>query len=184
MNKIVTIGSEARIKMKEGVDLLANAVKVTLGPRGRHVAIERKGRSPLITKDGVTVARSITLKDNISNMGAELIKSVASEANLLAGDGTTTATVLSQEIFNSALKYISSGNNPVLIKRGIDLATDIVIKELRDMAVSISDEKSLYNVARISANNDGELGLLIAEVISKIGDDGFISVEESTTNKT
>lgn len=184
MNKDVVFGVKAREKMREGVDTLANAVKVTLGPRGRHAAIERLNGPPLITKDGVTVARYINLSDNIKNMGAQLIKSVASDANMQAGDGTTTATVLAQEIYNRGLDKISEGNNPVLLKRGIDLGVSVVIDNLKSMSLKINDEKTLAHVATISANNDSELGGMIAEAVSAVGNDGLISVEEATGSVT
>jgi chaperonin GroEL len=184
MGKKVVIGSEARDKMKEGVDILANAVKATLGPRGRHAAIERKSGPPLITKDGVTVARYISLDDRIQNMGAQLIKSVASYANAEAGDGTTTATVLAQEIYGRGLKYVSNGNNPVLVKRGIDLAVEKVVDHLKTISIQVSDETTLAHVATISANNNPTLGKMIAEAVSAVGNDGIVSVEEATGSAT
>lgn len=184
MGKKVVIGSEAREKMKEGVDILANAVKATLGPRGRHAAIERKAGPPLITKDGVTVARYINLDDRIQNMGAQLIKSVAASANSEAGDGTTTATVLAQEIYGRGLKYIANGNNPVLVKRGIDLAVERVVEHLKKISIQVSDEKTLSHVATISANNNRALGEMIAEAVSAVGNDGIVSVEEATGSAT
>lgn len=182
--KDVIIGSDAKNKLKEGVDTLADAVKVTLGPRGRHVAIQRNYGPPLITKDGVTVARSITLKETVQNMGAQLIKSVASAANSAAGDGTTTATVLAQAIFNRGYKAVSSGHNPVLVKRGIDIATQSLVSELAKISTQISDENSIKSVATISANNDPALGELIAEVVSAVGEYGFITVDEGAGSET
>jgi chaperonin GroEL len=184
MGKKVVIGSEAREKMKEGVDILADAVKATLGPRGRHAAIERKSGPPLITKDGVTVARYINLDDRIQNMGAQLIKSVASYANAEAGDGTTTATVLAQEIYGRGLKYVANGNNPVLVKRGIDLAIESVVNHLKSISIPVSDETTLSHVATISANNNATLGKMIAEAVSAVGNDGIVSVEEATGSVT
>jgi chaperonin GroEL len=184
MGKKVVIGSDARNKMKEGVDILANAVKATLGPRGRHAAIERVSGPPLITKDGVTVARYINLDDRIQNMGAQLIKSVASNANAEAGDGTTTATVLAQEIYGRGLKYISNGNNPVLVKRGIDIAIEKVVEHLKTLSIQVSDETTLAHVATISANNNSQLGKMIAEAVAAVGNDGVVSVEEATGNIT
>ncbi len=184
MGKKVVIGSEARDRMKEGVDILANAVKATLGPRGRHAAIERKSGPPLITKDGVTVARYITLDDRIQNMGAQLIKSVAAAANTEAGDGTTTATVLAQEIYGRGLKYVANGNNPVLVKRGIDLAVSAVIDHLKTISIQVSDETTLAHVATISANNNAALGKMIAEAVSAVGNEGIVSVEEAAGSLT
>ena len=184
MGKKVVIGSEAREKMKEGVDILANAVKATLGPRGRHAAIERNSGPPLITKDGVTVARYINLDDRVQNMGAQLIKSVASYANAEAGDGTTTATVLAQEIYGRGLKYVANGNNPVLVKRGIDLAIEKVVDHLKAISIQVSDETTLAHVATISANNNASLGKMIAEAVSAVGNDGIVSVEEATGSIT
>jgi len=184
MGKRVVIGSEAREKMKIGVDTLANAVKVTLGPRGRHAAIERPSGPPIITKDGVTVARYIDLNDHIENMGAQLIKSVASDANTEAGDGTTTATVLAQEIYGRGLKSISNGNNPVLVKRGIDIAVKAAVKAMMGFSIPVNDEATLCQVATISANNDKVIGRIISEAVSAVGNDGFISVEEAAGNVT
>jgi len=184
MSKSVIIGQEAREKIKEGVDILANAVKATLGPRGRHAAIERRMGPPIITKDGVTVARYISLDNHVQNMGAQLIKSVASDANSEAGDGTTTATVLAQEIYGRGLKYVSKGHNPVLIRRGIDVAVQQVISRLKENTIQVNDEKTLCHVATISANNDEVLGAMISEAISAVGNDGVVSVEEATGNVT
>ena len=183
-NKEIKFGSEARKKLQKGVDTLANSVKATLGPRGRHACIEREGAIPLITKDGVTVAKSINLSDRVENMGAQLVKYVASNTNALAGDGTTTATVLSQSIFNSGLKMVEVGNNPVLIKRGIDIATEKVIDILDENKVSIENKDQICSIATISANNDPDLGEMIADIISNVGDDGIISVEEATGRAT
>lgn len=184
ISKKVIVGPDARKLMKDGVDVLANAVKATLGPRGRHVAIETRSGPPIITKDGVTVARHINLSDRVENMGAQLVKSVASAANNEAGDGTTTATVLAQVIYSEGLKQTANGLNPVLIKRGIDLATASVVEKLKEISVSVADEKTLYHVAKISANNDHALGKLISEAVSAVGNDGIISVEEATGNIT
>jgi chaperonin GroEL len=184
LNVKVDFGLDALNKMKEGVDTLANAVKITLGPRGRNAAIERNYGPPLITKDGVTVAKSIFVKDNVENMGAQLVKYVANNTNNWAGDGTTSATVLSQAIFNSGLKFINHGHNPVLIKRGIDSAAEIVLSKLEDLSRSLSTEQEIKNVAEISLNNDRELSELISKVIIQIGNDGIISVEEATGSKT
>jgi chaperonin GroEL len=184
-NKIVVIGPEARKQMLDGVNTLADAVKATLGPRGRHVAIEREYGPPLITKDGVTVARHIYLSDRIKNMGAQLVKSVASSANNLAGDGTTTATVLAQAIYAEGQKKVDDdGHNPVLIKRGIDLAVTKMVARMKGISARISDESSMKSVATISANNDHELGALISEAVASVGENGVVSVEEATGSTT
>ena len=180
MGKNVRFSTDARNSLQEGLDILANAVKATLGPRGRHAAIERSFGPPLITKDGVTVARSISLDDRIQNMGAELIKSVASATNNVAGDGTTTATVLAQAIYTEGAKMVAAGHNPVLIKRGIDKAVEVVVSKLEDISQPVDSEELIKSVAVISANNDQKLGELIGSVVSAVGDDGMISVEEAT----
>jgi chaperonin GroEL len=185
MGKTVVIGQEARDKTLAGVDTLANAVKATLGPRGRNVAIEIVEYSvPLITKDGVTVARHITLDDRLENMGAQLVKSVAAAANSTAGDGTTTATVLAQAIYGRGLKMIAAGYNPVLVKRGIDIAVTAIVAKLKKMSMTVSDEETLAFVATISANNDKVLGKMIAEAISMIGDEGVLTVESEAGSET
>jgi chaperonin GroEL len=179
-SKEVKFGAEARAEIQKGVNIVADAVKVTLGPRGRHAALERGYGPPLITKDGVSVARSIELKDPLQNMGASLIKAAASATNSTAGDGTTTATVLAQSIFNEGLKLIAAGNNPVLIKRGLDIGLSKVVSFLNDLSNVIDSEETLKHVATISTNNDVELGTMIGEIVSNVGEDGVISVEEST----
>jgi chaperonin GroEL len=179
-SKEVKFGAEARAEIQKGVNIVADAVKVTLGPRGRHAALERSYGPPLITKDGVSVARSIELKDPLQNMGASLIKAAASATNSTAGDGTTTATVLAQSIFNEGLKLIAAGNNPVLIKRGLDIGLSKVVSFLNDLSNVIDSEETLKHVATISTNNDVELGTMIGEIVSNVGEDGVISVEEST----
>lgn len=185
MGKVVKIGPEARKEMLLGVDILANAVKATLGPRGRNVAIEREWGHPLITKDGVTVARQIILDDRIQNMGAQLVRSVAAAANNAAGDGTTTATVLAQAIYSKGLILVDEqGFNPVLLRRGIDLAVTKLSSRLKGLSASVSDEASMRSVATISANNDKALGSKIAEAIAAVGQHGVISVEEATGSST
>lgn len=179
-SKLVKFGAEARSQLQIGVDTVANAVKSTLGPRGRHVAIERQFGPPLITKDGVTVAKSINLKDPLQNMGVQLVKSVASATNSAAGDGTTTATVLAQSIFNEGLKLIAAGNNPVLLKRGLDLGLVQTLAFLTTLSKPLDSEDTLKHVATISTNNDSELGAMISEAVSNVGDSGVISIEEST----
>jgi chaperonin GroEL len=184
LNVKVDFGLDGLNKMKKGIDTLANAVKATLGPRGRHAAIERNYGPPLITKDGVTVAKSIFIEDGVENMGAQLVKYVANNTNNWAGDGTTSATVLAQEIFNSGLRYVSLGHNPVLIKRGIDSAAKEVLSYLDDISIALSSEEEIKSVAKISLNNDEELSDLISKIIIKIGNDGIISVEEATGSET
>lgn len=183
--KKVISGAEARLRMLKGVNVLADAVKATLGPRGRNVAIEREFGPPLITKDGVTVAKNIVLSDRVEDMGAQLVKSVAALTNAYAGDGTTTATVLAQAIYAAGQEKVDSeGLNPVLVKRGIDIATEIVSKSLLKSSKKISDLESIRKVARISANNDEALGDLIADAISTVGEHGAITVEECPGRKT
>lgn len=177
--KLIKFDIEARDKLKAGVDALANAVKVTLGPRGRNVVIDKKFGAPLVTKDGVTVAKEIELKDVIENMGAQMLKEVASKTADVAGDGTTTATVLAQAIFREGLKVVTAGANPMEIKRGIEEATKVVVSELKKMSKTISNSKEIAQVATQSANGDSEIGSLIAEAMDKVGKDGVITVEEA-----
>ena len=179
MSKEIYFGSDSREKLKRGVDALADAVKVTLGPKGRNVLIERKHGSPIITKDGVTVAKEIELKDPIENMGAQLVKEVASKTNDIAGDGTTTATVLAQAIVREGFKNIAAGANPMELKRGIDDAVKVVVDGLRTLSKKISSSDEISQIGAISANNDLEIGSLIAEAMSKVGNDGVITVEEA-----
>jgi chaperonin GroEL len=176
----VVFSGDARSEIKKGVDTLADAVKVTLGPRGRNASIEGGYGVPLITKDGVTVARSIHLKDRVQNMGAQLVKSVASRTNSVAGDGTTTATVLAQAIYSEGYRMIELGYNPILLKKGIDKAVSFAVSELDNLSVKVSDLDSIKSVATISANNDEELGSLIAQVVSAVGEDGLINVENGS----
>lgn len=178
MSKIIKFDTESRSKLKAGVDMLANSVKVTLGPKGRTVIIGKKGKSPIITKDGVTVAKAIELDDEIENMGAQLVKDVASKTNDLAGDGTTTATVLAQKIFNDGIKMIEAGANPMDLKHGIDLATMIIIDTLKEKSKPIKSNKSIKQIATISANNDSSIGNMIADAMERVGKDGVITVEE------
>jgi len=161
--KKVIYGEDARAKLKAGVDKLANAVKVTLGPKGREVIIEKKWGSPLVTKDGVTVAKEIELKDPYENMGAQLVKEVASKTADIAGDGTTTATVLAQAIFTEGLKAIASGANPMDIKRGIDKAVSVVVEEIKKLSIPVSGRREIEQVATVSANNDPTIGKIIAD---------------------
>lgn len=182
--KRVIYGEDARAKLKAGVDKLANAVKVTLGPRGREVIIEKKWGSPLVTKDGVTVAKEIELKDPYENMGAQLVKEVASKTADVAGDGTTTATVLAQAIFTEGLKAIASGANPMDIKRGIDKAVSVVVEEIKKLSIPVSGRREIEQVATVSANNDQTIGKIIADAMEAVGKDGVITVEESKSAET
>jgi len=171
--------------MKKGVDTLANAVKVTLGPKGRNVVIEKKFGAPSVTKDGVTVAKEIELEEPIENMGAQMVKEVASKTADVAGDGTTTATVLAQAIITEGLKNVAAGANPMDIKRGIDKAVDLIIENLRSQSQAVgNDIKKIQQVASIAANNDNEIGKLIAEAMQKVGKDGVITVEEARGTET
>ena len=170
---------DARAALKRGVDQLAEAVKVTLGPRGRNVVIDKKFGAPTVTKDGVTVAKEIELADPIENMGAQMVKEVATKTSDLAGDGTTTATVLAQAIFREGLKNVTAGVNPMALKRGIDAAVAAVVEDLKKMSVPTKGKKEIAQVGSISANNDKEIGDLIAEAMEKVGKDGVITVEEA-----
>jgi chaperonin GroEL len=170
---------EGRAALKKGVDQLAEAVKVTLGPKGRNVVIDKKFGSPTVTKDGVTVAKEIELANPVENMGAQMVKEVATKTSDVAGDGTTTATVLAQAIFREGLKSVTAGVNPMAIKRGIDKAVDMVVDELKKMSVKTSGKKEIAQVGSISANNDKEIGDLIADAMEKVGNDGVITVEEA-----
>src|ERR1700754_1680568 len=170
---------DARAALKRGVDQLAEAVKVTLGPKGRNVVIDKKFGAPTVTKDGVTVAKEIELTDPLENMGAQMVKEVATRTSDNAGDGTTTATVLAQAIFREGLKNVTAGANPMAIKRGIDQAVSAVVGELKRISVPTSGKKEIAQVGSISANNDQEIGNLIAEAMEKVGKDGVITVEEA-----
>jgi chaperonin GroEL len=177
--KELEFNTEARAKLKRGIDQLAEAVKVTLGPKGRNVVIDKKFGSPTVTKDGVTVAKEIELSDPIENMGAQMVKEVATKTSDLAGDGTTTATVLAQAIFREGLKNVTAGANPMELKRGIDKAVEAVVEELRKLSAPSAGKKEIAQVGTISANNDKEIGNLIAEAMEKVGKDGVITVEEA-----
>ena len=177
--KEILFDSKARDRMAIGVDKLANAVKVTLGPKGRNVLIEKAYGTPLITNDGVTIAKEIELDDAFQNMGAQLVKEVATKTNDAAGDGTTTATVLAQAIYHEGVKLVAAGRNPMPIKRGIDKAVDAVIKELGNLAKPTRDQKEIAQVGTISANADATIGTIIAEAMSKVGKEGVITVEEA-----
>ncbi len=178
-SKELLFSVDARAKLKKGVDQLAEAVKVTLGPKGRNVVIDKKFGSPTITKDGVTVAKEIELADPIENMGAQMVKEVATKTSDLAGDGTTTATVLAQAIYREGLKNVTAGANPMELKRGIDRAVELIVDELKRLSVTTTGKKEIAQVGAISANNDKEIGDLIAEAMEKVGKDGVITVEEA-----
>ncbi|MDD3732985.1 MAG: chaperonin GroEL, partial [candidate division Zixibacteria bacterium] len=184
MAKLIEYNVEARNKLKIGVDKLANAVKVTLGPRGRNVALDKKFGSPTITKDGVSVAKEIELEDNFEDMGAQMVKEVASKTSDIAGDGTTTATIIAQAIFREGLKNVTAGHNPMSIKRGIDLAVASVCEEIKRMSKPVDNKNEISQVGTISANNDKQIGDLIAEAMEKVGKDGVITVEEAKTAET
>ena len=185
MAKQLYFDIEARNRMKKGVDTLANAVKVTLGPKGRNVVLEKKFGAPSVTKDGVTVAKEIELEDPIENMGAQMVKEVASKTADIAGDGTTTATVLAQSIISEGLKNVAAGANPMDLKRGITKAVEKVVEHLRSQSQTVgSDSKKIQQVASISANNDEAIGKLIAEAFGKVGKDGVITVEEARGTET
>jgi len=184
MAKEITFDTSARDKLKKGVDKLADAVKVTLGPKGRNVILDKKFGAPSVTKDGVSVAKEIELKDPIENMGAQLVKEVASKTADAAGDGTTTATVLTQSIFNHGIKNVAAGANPMDLKRGIDKAVTVVVENLRKQSKKIKDSSEIQQVATISANSDEEIGKMIADAMEKVGKDGVITVEEAKGTET
>jgi chaperonin GroEL len=184
MAKKISFDTEGRDKLKRGVDALANAVKVTLGPKGRNVIIDKKFGAPTVTKDGVSVAKEIELKDPIENMGAQLVKEVASKTADDAGDGTTTATVLAQAIFQHGLKNVAAGANPMDLKRGIDKAVAVVVENLKQQSKTISSSNEIAQVGTISANNDKEIGQMIADAMDKVGKDGVITVEEAKGTET
>jgi len=182
--KEIKYGAKAREKMMKGVDTLADAVKVTLGPRGRNVLIEKSWGSPKISKDGVTVAKEIDLKDKFENMGAQMVREVASKTSDVAGDGTTTATILAQAIYREGVKLVAAGGNPMSIKRGIEKAVDLVVEELKKSSKPTKDKKDISQVGTISANNDRTIGDIIAEAMEKVGKEGVITVEEAKVMET
>ncbi|MEL6358387.1 MAG: chaperonin GroEL, partial [Bacteroidota bacterium] len=184
MAKTILFDSEAREKLKKGVDTMANAVKVTLGPKGRNVILDKKFGAPSVTKDGVSVAKEIDLKEPVENMGAQLVKEVASKTADGAGDGTTTATLLAQSIFTHGLKNVTAGANPMDLKRGIDKAIAAVVEQLKKNSKPISGSKEIEQVATISANNDSMIGQMIANAMDKVGKDGVITVEEAKGTET
>ena len=180
MAKQIVFNNDAREQLRKGVDELANAVKVTLGPKGRNVVIDKKFGAPQVTKDGVTVAKEIELEDGIQNMGAQMVKEVASKTNDQAGDGTTTATVLAQAIVNTGLKNVTAGANPMDLKRGIDKAVAEIVKNIKEQAQEVGgDIQKIRQVATISANNDNTIGDIIAEAMEKVGKDGVITIEDA-----
>ncbi len=177
--KELIFGADARAKLKRGVDQLAEAVKATLGPKGRNVVLDKKFGNPTVTKDGVTVAKEVELPDPVENMGAQMVKEVATKTSDVAGDGTTTATVLAQAIFREGLKNVTAGVNPMALKRGIEKAVEVVFEELKKMSVASAGKKEIAQVGAISANNDATIGDIIAEAMEKVGKDGVITVEEA-----
>jgi len=179
MSKKIFFGVDARERMRKGIDTLSDTVKATLGPKGRNVIFERDFGAPLITKDGVTVAKEIILKDRVENMGAQMVREVASKTADVAGDGTTTATVLAQAIFREGNKYVTAGANPMELKRGIDKAVDVVIKQIENIAEPVSSKKMIEQVATISANSDSAIGKLISDAMDRVGKDGVMTVEEA-----
>ena len=184
MAKQIAFSSEARNKLAAGVDKLADAVKVTLGPKGRNVVLDKKFGSPTVTKDGVTVAKEIELEDNFENMGAQMVKEVASKTSDVAGDGTTTATVLAQAIYHEGLKNVTAGANPMSLKRGIEKAVVKIIEELKKLSIEVPGKEEFAQVATVSANHDETIGKLIADAMEKVGKDGVITVEEAKSTET
>ena len=182
--KQIIFDTDARASLKRGVDALANAVKVTLGPKGRNVIIEKKFGAPTVTKDGVTVAKEIELEDKLENVGAQMVKEVASKTSDVAGDGTTTATVLAQAIISAGLKNVTAGANPMDLKRGIDKAVEVIVENLRSQSREIENKNEIAQVAMISANNDSTIGDLIADAFDRVGKDGVITVEEAKGTDT
>jgi chaperonin GroEL len=184
MAKMIEYSSTARAKLLSGVDKLADAVKVTLGPKGRNVVLDKKFGSPTVTKDGVTVAKEIELEDHFENMGAQMVKEVASKTSDVAGDGTTTATVLAQAIFREGLKNVTAGANPMSLKRGIERAVEAVVAELKNLSKDVPGKEEYAQVATVSANHDSTIGKLIADAMEKVGKDGVITVEEAKSTET
>src|ERR1700719_789716 len=183
MAKQIVHGEDSRQAILRGVNILADAVKITLGPKGRNVVLDKKFGSPLITKDGVTVAKEIELKDSLENMGAQMVKEVASKTSDVAGDGTTTATVLAQAIFREGVKTVAAGANPMAVKRGIERAIEVAVEEIKKAHKDVKGDM-IVQVGTISANNDKQIGSIIAEAMKKVGKDGVITVEESKTMET
>src|SRR5690349_10229516 len=184
MAKQIVIGEDSRQAILRGVNILADAVKITLGPKGRNAVIEKKFGAPTITKHGVTVAKEIELKDSLENMGAQMVREVASKTSDVAGDGTTTATVLAQAIFREGVKTVAAGASPMALKRGIDKAVEKAVEEIQRLSKKVKDNEAIAQVGTISANGDATIGNLIAEAMGKVGQDGVITVEESRTLET
>src|SRR5919198_6550609 len=182
--KLVKFSQDAREKILRGVNVLADAVTVTLGPRGRNVVLEKSFGAPNVTKDGVTVAKEIELEDKFENMGAQMVKEVASKTSDVAGDGTTTATVLARAIFTEGIKMVVAGHDPMTLKRGVDKAVEAVVKELKSLSKPTKEQKEIAQVGTISANNDSTIGEIIAEAMSKVGKEGVITVEEAKSLDT
>ena len=182
--KQLAFDEEARSAIKNGVDQLADAVKVTLGPKGRNVVLDKKFGAPTITKDGVTVAKEVELEDPYENMGAQMVKEVASKTSDVAGDGTTTATILAQSIYREGLKNVAAGHNPMALKRGIEKAVGAVVGSIQGLSKEVSEKTEIAQVAAISANNDNAIGDLIADAMEKVGKDGVITVEEAKSLET
>src|SRR5271157_5344078 len=182
--KEVKFSQDARERMLRGIDILAHAVKVTLGPKGRNVVLDKSWGAPRVTKDGVTVAKEIELEDKFENMGAQMVREVASKTSDLAGDGTTTATVLAQTIVREGTKAVAAGMNPMDLKRGIDRAVDAVVKEIEKRSRKVSTNDEIAQVGTVSANNDREIGRMIAEAMQKVGNEGVITVEEAKSLET
>src|SRR6266850_1274032 len=183
MKKDIVHGEDSRQAILRGINTLANAVKITLGPKGRNVVLEKKFGAPLITKDGVTVAKEIELSDNFENMGAQMLKEVASKTSDVASDGTTTATVLAQAIFREGVKTVAAGASPTALKRGIERAVEVAVEEIKRLSRDVKGDM-IAQVGTISANNDKQIGGIIAEAMKKVGKDGVITVEESRTMET
>ena len=184
MAKQIYFNTKSRENLRKGVDILANAVKVTLGPKGRNVILDKKFGAPTITKDGVTVAKEIELKDPVENLGAQLVKEVASKTADDAGDGTTTATILAQAIFNNGIKNVAAGANPMDLKRGVDKAVKCVVSDLKSQSKEIKDSSEISQIATVSANNDRDIGNMVADAMDKVGRDGVITVEEAKSTET
>ncbi|MDO5567442.1 MAG: chaperonin GroEL, partial [Planctomycetia bacterium] len=184
MAKMIAFNQEARDALRRGVSKLAKAVKVTLGPRGRNVVIQKSFGSPLVTKDGVTVAKEVDLEDTYENMGARMVREAASKTSDIVGDGTTTATIMAEAIFNEGLKAVVAGINPLQMKNGIDKAIADVVAELKKMSVPVKDQKEIAQVGTISANNDSEIGNLLADAMEKVGKDGVITIDEGKSLNT
>ena len=182
--KQIIYSENSRQAILRGVNKLANAVKVTLGPKGRNVVIEKKFGGPTITKDGVTVAKEVELKDSLENMGAQLVREVASKTSDVAGDGTTTATILAQVIFREGVKSVAAGANPMALKRGIETATSAIVEELKKLSSPVENNEKIAQIGTISANGDSTVGSTIAEAMQKVGKNGVITIEESKTMST